>query len=131
MDLNWSEKYSVNNEIIDVQHRKLFSIVNELSKAITDGYAVDIIEDILEEMSTYAWMHFRTEEDLLFKADYDALVLHRELHHQFKKSIMKVTQQVITEKSMTQVIEVHRFLYKWLNDHILEEDVQYSKIIQT
>lgn len=125
MELKWTQKYSVNNEIIDIQHKKLFSIVNRLSRAISEGDGLLIIESVLEEMSQYAWMHFRTEEDLLSKLDYDALQEHKALHDCFKKEILHVSEELLHHKSMEQVVEIHKFLQKWLNDHILEEDVKY------
>jgi len=127
MQLRWSDKYSVGNEMIDVQHKMLFSIVNELSEHITSGDGLDIIEDTLEKMSIYALMHFRTEEDLLFKANYDELNKHKAYHEDFKKEILHATQNVISNKHMDTVIEVHKFLQNWLTSHILNEDVKYCK----
>lgn len=130
MELKWSERYSVQNEIIDVQHRQLFAIVNGLSRAISNGEGVKVIEKVLEDMSQYAWMHFRTEEDLLFKSNYLALEKHKVLHDRFKKEIMQVSRQVMKHKSMDQVVEIHKFLQKWLNDHILEEDAMYCDYLK-
>lgn len=129
MDLKWSEKYSINNEIIDIQHKMLFTIVNELSHHIVNGDAVSRIEETLDKMSIYAAMHFRTEEDLLFKSDYDELVHHRGLHEAFKKKIFEATQEVIDGGQMSTVISIHKFLQKWLTEHILDEDAKYCNHI--
>lgn len=129
MQLRWSEKYSVGNEIIDVQHKMLFTIVNQLSENITSGDGLTRIEETLEKMSVYARMHFRTEEDLLFKANYDALIKHKVCHDTFKKEIIHAAQEVISKKKMDTVITVHKFLQNWLTSHILDEDVKYAKYL--
>jgi len=130
MELRFTSKYSVDNDIIDGQHKKLFAIVNGLSKAISEGEGLNVIEKVLEEMSEYALLHFTTEEELLFNSDYEELSKHKALHDQFKKEIMHVTRNVILNKSMEQVIEVHKFLYSWLGEHILEEDAKYCDDIR-
>lgn len=127
MQLKWSEKYSVGNEMIDIQHKMLFSIINELSYHITSGDGLNRIEEVLEKMSIYASMHFRTEEDLLFKANYDELGKHKVYHESFKKEILHATQNLISNKHMDTVVEVHKFLQSWLTSHILDEDVKYCK----
>ena len=129
MQLRWSEKYSVGNEIIDIQHKMLFTIVNQLSEHITQGDGLSKIEETLEKMSVYARMHFRTEEDLLFKANYDALVKHKVSHDKFKKEIIHAAQDILMNKKMDTVITVHKFLHNWLTSHILDEDVKYSKFL--
>lgn len=128
--LNWSEKYSVQNEIIDVQHRKLFAIVNAFSQKIAVGEGSEGLNQVLDEMSTYAWLHFRTEEDLLFKADYDALKEHKIQHEAFKRELMNMAYKNIHEKSDALIKQVHRYLETWLTSHILEEDVKYVKRIK-
>jgi len=127
MQLKWSEKYSVGNEIIDVQHKMLFTIVNQLSKHIIADDGLEKIEETLEKMSIYAKMHFRTEEDLLFKLNYKELTKHKVLHERFKKEIFRAAKEVISKKRMDTVVEVHKFLQSWLTNHILDEDVKYSK----
>ncbi|MBI9015280.1 MAG: hemerythrin family protein [Clostridiales bacterium] len=127
MQLRWSEKYSVGNKMIDIQHKMLFSIINELSGYITSGDGLNKIEEVLEKMSVYARMHFRTEEDLLFKANYDELVKHKVYHESFKREILHATQNVISNKHMDTVVEVHKFLQSWLTCHILDEDVKYCE----
>ncbi len=125
MNLKWTDKYSVNNEIIDLQHKMLFTIINDLNKHIAKGDGLDFIEETLEKMSVYATMHFRTEEDLLFKSDYLEYQKHKECHESFKKIILKATKEIIDEKKIETVITIHKFLHDWITSHILDEDVKY------
>lgn len=129
MELKWSEKYAIGNEIIDIQHKMLFTIVNDLNHQILNNTAIEHIEETLEKMSAYAVMHFRTEEDLLFKSEYGDYQEHRKHHDDFKKKIMKTAQDIIENKNMNTVIDIHRYLTDWLNNHILSEDVKYREHI--
>lgn len=126
MILKWTKEYSVNNEIIDAQHQKLFDIVNTLSRAISAGEGVDSLLLTLEEMSKYAWMHFRTEEDLLFKSNYQSLDDHKRLHEAFKLELMRMTREALQKQTIQQVAEVHQYLSEWLYHHVLQEDLQYK-----
>lgn len=125
MILKWTEKYSVNNEIIDLQHKMLFTIINDLNMQIIKGDGLEFIDETLEKMSVYATMHFRTEEDLLNKSNYIDYQVHKGYHDNFKKEILKATKQVIDDRKMDTVIKIHRFLFNWISNHILVEDVKY------
>ncbi|WP_240839827.1 bacteriohemerythrin [Acidaminobacter sp. JC074] len=129
MEFKWTTKYSVNNELIDVQHRMLFAIINDLNTYIINGQGLENIEEILNKMSAYATLHFRTEEDILLKSNYTEYQKHKDYHDSFKKQILKSTQEVISNKNEKTVIEIHRFLMNWLTSHILDEDVKYSELL--
>jgi len=129
MEFKWTTKYSVNNELIDVQHRMLFAIINDLNTYIINGQGLENIEEILNKMSAYATLHFRTEEDILLKSNYTEYQKHKDYHDNFKKQIFKSTQEVISNKNEKTVIEIHRFLVDWLTSHILDEDVKYSELL--
>lgn len=126
MLLRWNKKYSVGHELIDLQHKMLFKIVNKLSDAIIDGSSVEIIGDVLDDMSTYALLHFRTEEDLLGKGDYNALINHQTIHNSFKREIMTQTKSYINSPNEETAIEIHKFLMNWLTNHIMSEDILYT-----
>lgn len=127
MEFHWTDKYSVGNEIIDIQHKMLFSIINDLNRHIVHGDDFRYIEEVLDKMSAYAVIHFRTEEDLLFKSNYHAYKKHQLTHERFKKQILSSARQMVRSQSMDIAIEIHRFLLNWLSSHILEEDVKYCE----
>lgn len=130
MEIKWTEKYSVNNALLDLQHRQLFSIINRFSHEIEAGNGQLVLQEILEDMSKYAWMHFRTEEDLLFKSDYKALSEHKALHDAFKHRLIELAE--MSDEDIALKIEaVHRFLRSWLTAHILNEDVKYVQQIKS
>lgn len=130
MEFKWTDKYSVGNEIIDIQHKMLFSIINDLNRHIANGDGMEHIEETLDKMSAYATMHFRTEEDLLFKSNYSEYKKHRLSHERFKKQILHSTQNLMDNRTMDTVVEIHRFLLNWLSSHILEEDVKYCEYLR-
>lgn len=130
MIINWTEKYSVNNEILDIQHKKLIAIVNDFSIAISEEKAVEVLEDVLNEMSAYAWLHFRTEEDLLSKSGYENQEDHKQIHDQFKKELMHFVSEFNESKDLQLVAKVHQFLFHWLQEHILVEDMKYKHLLK-
>lgn len=129
MEIKWNDSYSVNDEIIDIQHKMLFSIINDLEEQILRDEAMETLGETLEKMAVYATVHFRTEEDLLLKSNYSEYKKHKALHDQFKQHILSATDQMLKEKTMATVITLHRFLHEWITEHILKEDVKYIACI--
>jgi hemerythrin-like metal-binding protein len=123
MEVKWSEKFVTGNEIIDVQHRKLLQIVNVLRKNMLDGKGTRVLENTIEEMSMYAWLHFRTEEDLLLKSGYTKLREHKAGHDAFKTQLLKFASQTKDHIENLHVEAVHLYLHRWITEHIIEEDM--------
>lgn len=58
----WQQKYSINNDEIDCQHKKLFDIINRLKSKIHDNYDVESVYPLVAELANYTRYHFATEE---------------------------------------------------------------------
>lgn len=124
--MKWRDIYSVNNALMDQQHQKLFDIINELETNIFDEVALEQLIKTLEDLSKYAWEHFKEEEKILVELNMPHLEEHKEEHHLFKKKIMSITQSFINGKEASQVADIHSFLTHWLENHILTVDMKYK-----
>jgi len=124
--MKWQDKYSVNDDLMDKQHQKLFEIVNRLEEHMLSDSALNQLVQTLEELSDYAWVHFKAEEIILDELNIKNIVAHKEEHFLFKKKIMDTTQKFINDKNIEQVSELHSFLVHWLQNHILKIDMMYK-----
>lgn len=129
MQVQWSEEYSVNNVLLDDQHKGLLALINQLSQCIIDGKSEEVIEYTLTEMSQYAREHFKTEEGFLAQGDPTVFEAHKALHDAFKKEILLVTKCYFKDPSEQVLIRLHKYLKHWLINHILKEDLQYVKVL--
>jgi hemerythrin len=124
----WTDRYSVNIAELDEQHQRLFRLIDELNRALAAGRGEIAVDDILRKLVEYTIVHFATEEQLMDQHGYPGFSAHRFEHN------------VLTEKITSLQIE-HRagkpgvaaalalFLQRWLEEHILKTDRQYSQFL--
>jgi len=68
--VTWCDEYNVNVEEIDIQHRKILELVNNLHSSVEACIDKNELKDLLVELVEYTGMHFSTEEQLMEKYDY-------------------------------------------------------------
>ena len=87
---NWHFEYSVEVNEIDIQHRELMNMLNDMINHSADDYEnrKKYFYNIMETASSHLANHFDTEERVLGKTSYDMLEEHKNEH---KKLISRVT----------------------------------------
>jgi hemerythrin len=125
---NWKEGYNLGIDIIDEQHQKLVDIINSLYEAFYNSQAKEKMGPILKELIDYTVFHFKTEEDLFKKYNYNQFAEHKEIHEEFKKKVLEFEKQYL--EGMTITYRVMAFLREWLSDHIMVADKEYADLIK-
>lgn len=127
----WHSGFEINIAIIDVQHRQLVSLLNELAHGyVCDGGRSEA-ERILNALVDYAAYHFATEEaiwaelpvtDSLFQG-------HLKGHKGFVNKVRAMQSRLETDNSHTVMDDLLSFLTGWLAHHILYEDKYFSLVL--
>lgn len=125
---DWTEKYSVNNSIIDKQHKNLVDMLNKMYDAMSSGQGNDVIAQILSELISYTRTHFSTEERLMDEKNYPELELHKQKHTAMTKKVMDFNNQ-LSQGNNVSTITFGNFLKDWLQKHILETDMKYKSYL--
>lgn len=128
MALQWSDAYSVEIELIDRQHQKLFGVINELGAAVEQGKTKEALGRALGELISYTKEHFKTEEELFQKHGYPEAVAHKEEHDEFVHKVGDFKER-FDEGKLTMTVEVRLFLTDWLVNHIKKIDKKYSAFL--
>lgn len=68
--VTWCDDYNVNVEEIDIQHRKILELVNNLHSSVEACIDKNDLKDLLVELVEFTRMHFSTEEQLMEKYDH-------------------------------------------------------------
>ena len=123
--IKWSEKYSVNNFLLDSQHKKLVSIINELHTAMKIARAKEIMNTIFDELIWYTKEHFRTEEQIMLKFNYPAFNEHKLEHEKLTNRVIDLQNEYKEGKSLI-TMETMTFLKNWLINHIEGTDKKYK-----
>ena len=117
----WSDAYSIGNDEIDLQHKKLFNILNRL---YDNSYLVESKLDIyflLDELIDYADFHFKAEHEYMREIGYNNIEKQTIEHIYFTNEVLRLIQN--REKSTSELTkETIVFLGKWLLHHVTVED---------
>lgn len=109
---------------IDLQHRELVSMINEMEAAHVSGHAAAALDAVLPRLTAYAVFHFGEEEALLAQvAEGTAFAEH---HLQEHRDFVAEIQRLIggrTHQSDNDLVEVlSLYLADWLVLHIAGTD---------
>ena len=123
--LKWDERYNVGVDVIDKEHKKLFSILNKL---YTFGHNEEkshfACQEAIKYFKDHAMQHFADEEAYMTSINYPGLDAHRRIHRDFRERMLPALEH---ELEMTHFSEssIHHFLgvcAGWLIGHTLIED---------
>ncbi len=125
----WNEHFNTGLDSIDVQHRRLVALLNELATHIAFGSAAPSFDELLTALADYAAYHFSTEEALWHEALPDAAetVAHRRSHARFIEFIGGMRERPTHDSA--QAAEMLDFLVHWLAGHILQSDRELAYVV--
>ena len=63
--ITWNDSFSVNIAVIDQQHQKLITMINDLNAAMKQGRGRDVMGGIINGLVNYTITHFKSEERYL------------------------------------------------------------------
>lgn len=126
--LDWDEKFSVGDPMMDTQHKKWISYINELYDAVKEGRGEEELAEILENVVIYTRYHFASEERFLKRTDYPSLEDHHQIHGSMAQKVLAMQKEVRAGQP-GQCLELIKLLRTWLVDHILTEDKKYSEFL--
>jgi hemerythrin len=128
--IKWDESFSINNTIIDDQHKKWIDIYNRLDKVLLEGNLDsqrDIIADTIQAMLDYSRYHFEFEEEYLYSIGYFEIEKHAKLHKEFDTLIYQYYRE-ICDGTLVLNTELLSVIKIWLLNHILVEDKKYIRL---
>ncbi len=124
--IKWNDSLSVRVGMFDNQHKRLIELINTLNDAMRDGKGKDVLGSILKELSSYAIMHFSTEESYFKKYGYADAPQHMAEHRAFVDEVEGFRKD-FEAGSIGLSVRVMTFLSDWLKDHIMGTDKKYSE----
>lgn len=119
--LSWSPQYLIGNETIDSEHQELFRLVNAFHDHWMEKRERKEIAQVLNQLITYAQMHFQHEEIIMQNCGYPQLADHQFIHELMVDTIFKLRQS-FEEKDIHLEMDTMKFVRSWLVDHIANHD---------
>ncbi len=127
--IKWSEELSVDNEVIDAQHRKLIRLLNKLIEEHNNELNKGAAEAILTELIGYAKAHLELEEAFLEKHDYPNLTEHKEGHKAFSYKMGMFSLEFLKGKEEVGDAMIN-YLRTWIIQHIMNDDQEYKYLME-
>jgi len=123
--LTWEERYNIGIEIIDREHRKLFSILNKLFRfGHTEEKSRFACQEAIKYFKEHAVQHFADEEAYMASIHYPGLGPHRRIHKDFRERMLPALESELelTHFSHTAIQHFLCVCAGWLIGHTLIED---------
>lgn len=133
--LVWSEDFATGVPAIDEQHMILVHTLNEASERLASDTSLATLQEITQNLLSYALYHFETEEELMQEFGYaegpeGEAKSHLSQHRAFSAKVVAVRDglQSGTPIAPDGLLE---FLNDWLVNHILNTDKKLGAFIRT
>ena len=119
----WSDDYLIGVEIIDLQHKYLFKLIN---KTLQCKEKVEL-QLALINLYKYTREHFTEEETLMRNSGYIDYEQHQKHHNLLITELNEHSQKALKTPEKKEGLEI--FLEKWLISHIREEDLKIGSFL--
>jgi hemerythrin-like metal-binding protein len=125
MLMRWSSSFECGHPVIDMQHRELFNVSNEVINSVLDRRPKIGIEYLLHELVEHIKDHFVTEEEVLERTHYPALEDHRNIHQLLLGRATELEQRY--REGLLPVSDLVGFIaYDVISTHIIQEDLKFA-----
>ncbi len=127
----WDGSLETGIELIDSQHMELFSRIDLLELAMYKGRAIQELEELLDYLGEYIYVHFETEEDLMLKIKFPHYAKHAEEHREFRERIAVIISSC-KDKGIDSylAIDIDKQVRKWMEHHIMKTDMEFVPFIK-
>ncbi|MBN1241663.1 MAG: hemerythrin family protein [Spirochaetales bacterium] len=126
---DWDDKLSTGIPVIDEQHMKLVSFVNQLHEAMLQRKGKEVLGGIIDGLAKYTVYHFATEEKAFAAHGYDGAPGHVKAH----KALLQRVEEIALKHArgeLTVTSETLNFLIDWVGTHIMKEDKLYVPFLK-
>ena len=126
--LEWSDIFSVGNDKIDIQHKRILNYINLLSSPPYNSVRNEEFHELLAEISEYALFHIKYEEELLRQLNYPDYEEHKKEHDNLIENATLFSLNAESHEIETPE-QLRAFLISWWEDHILVQDMKFKPFL--
>jgi hemerythrin len=127
----WSEAMSVNDPVLDGQHKEVISQLNGILDKLSGEINREDVKKFLDFMFEYISKHKAYEEDYMEKNNYPDLKWHKKEHEFFNKQYLafrKSFDEGINPSVL--IMEIEKYLGGWLFNHVMTADKKYADFMR-
>ena len=135
-ETGWTQRIETGIGVLDDQHRRYFSLVNECLSLTGKVYSKkqvspDQLSERLRFLRLYAIEHFATEQRIMKEADYPGYQAHFDEHMFFLKRVGDLDKQLREDGFSNKLARELQFqILEWFIRHIQTEDMDVVGFLQ-
>ncbi len=122
--IEWNDALLIGNQAVDAQHKRLVEMIQSIPE-----FSSSRDEKVLLETLEYATAHFSDEETYMRELDYPELKAHANKHKTLTRMLMAYAKDY--EKGKTDLYAFKQFMFRWVREHIMDEDKKISAYSQS
>jgi hemerythrin len=126
--ITWKDYYSVNDPLLDAEHKLIIDCINKLYTALQDDPKQgEATKRVLETLVQYTHTHFEHEEKRMQEADFPKFEAHKALHDDMRRRTIALRSHLTSVTARDVLV----FLKEWWLGHIQGEDKVYAAYMPT
>jgi methyl-accepting chemotaxis protein/hemerythrin len=125
--IKWDESYIVGVGVIDEQHKHFVGLLNTLYESL-ESKNTKKVPDIIQDLTDYAELHFKTEEEYFDKFHYPDAEIHKAAHNELRVKVKGFAASHDKPKRLG--VELLFFLERWLLVHFRGADTKFAKFLK-
>jgi hemerythrin len=125
--IQWNEALSVGVTELDLQHKRLFAMINDLNDAMMQGKGKEVLSRVIVGLLDYTRTHFATEERYFERFGYPRADTHKKEHAYFTGKVAEFKDD-FEQGKLGVSVKVMQFLSDWLQHHIKVADKDYGPL---
>lgn len=129
LKVSWKDGFSVGDPLIDEQHRAFFDEVNQVAAQLDSDNPREAVITFYRGFFASLLQHFRDEEALLVRIDFNDLDNHKAEHEALLASVSAFEGMLLTSENIHELRFVVKRLFVALVEHLVTEDVRYKAFV--
>ncbi|MFP4475094.1 MAG: bacteriohemerythrin [Desulfatibacillaceae bacterium] len=125
---DWTPDLETGVERMDMEHRKLVDMLNELFEAMMNLKGRAARDKVIMDLIEYTRTHFATEEEYMSRYSYPEFEAHKRKHDGFALKVRGIEIQLKNGEDVP-TSDVSRLMREWLRDHILYTDKKLGEYL--
>jgi hemerythrin len=121
--IDWKDSFSVGVAVVDLEHRALIDLINELHERITDAADADLTLAMLGEIYAQISAHFALEEKYMRDSEYPHFHEHKEDHEELLDELRDIMDRV-EDLGRYDADELSEELGRWFTEHFRTHDAR-------
>ncbi|MBT8103325.1 MAG: bacteriohemerythrin [Gammaproteobacteria bacterium] len=125
--IEWRDEFSVGVASVDLEHRELIDLINDLHALLGDNASADAVVSMLGEIFAQISAHFALEEKYMRDTRYPLLDAHKADHENLLDELRDIMELVDIDGNYNEQA-LSENLQRWFTEHFRTHDAKLHQL---